>query len=142
MQRFVVPQFINVENKVIGPITVRQFLIFVGAAIILAILYAILFFTYFVIFGVIVVGIAAVFAFAKVNGTQFHNFFLNIIQTSKKPGKRVWNNRALPVELKTVKNIKSDDKEPPQKKLYRRSRLADLSLVVDTKGRYRGQKNN
>ncbi len=142
MQRFVVPQFINVENKVIGPITVRQFLIFVGAAIILAILYAILFFTYFVIFGVIVVGIAAVFAFAKVNGTQFHNFFLNIIQTSKKPGKRVWNNRALSVELKTVKNIKSDDKEPPQKKLYRRSRLADLSLVVDTKGRYRGQKNN
>ncbi len=142
MQRFVVPQFINVENKVIGPITVRQFLIFVGAAVILAILYALLLFTYFLIVGVVVVGIAAIFAFAKVNGTQFHFFFLNIIQTSKKPRTRVWNNRALPVELKSVRNIKTDESPPPKKQLYRRSRLADLSLVVDTKGRYRGQENN
>ncbi len=142
MQRFVVPQFINVENKVIGPITVRQFLIFVGAAVILAILYAILMFTYFLIIGSIVIGITAIFAFAKVNGTQFHFFFLNIIQTFKKPGTRVWSNRALPVELKSVKSIKADDGPPPKKQLYRRSRLADLSLVVDTKGRYRGQENN
>ena len=138
MQKFVVPQFINVENKVIGPITVRQFLIFIAAAIILAILYAILLFTYFVIFGAIVAGIAAVFAFAKVNGAQFHFFFLSIIQTLKKPKTRVWNNRALAVELKSVASIKTDDGPPPKKQLYRRSRLADLSLVVDTKGRYRG----
>ncbi len=139
MQKFVVPQFINVENKVIGPITVRQFLIFVGAAVIMAILYALLLFTYFVIFGAIIVAIAAVFAFAKVNGAQFHFFFLSIIQTLKKPKTRVWNNRALAVELKTVTSIKSDDGPPPRKQLYRRSRLADLSLVVDTKGRYRGE---
>ena len=139
MQKFVVPQFINVENKVIGPITVRQFLIFVGAAVIMGILYAILLFTYFIIFGAIVLAIAAVFAFAKVNGAQFHFFFLSIIQTIKKPKTRVWNNRALAVELKTVANIKVDDKKTPKKQLYRRSRLADLSLVVDTKGRYRGE---
>ncbi len=142
MQRFVVPQFINVENKVIGPITVRQFLIFVGAAVIMAILYAILLFTYFLLFGAIVVIIAGVFAFAKVNGTQFHFFFLNLIQTSKKPRTRVWNNRVLAVDLKSVINIKSDDVSPPKKQLYRRSKLADLSLVVNTKGRYRGQENN
>ncbi len=141
MQKFVVPQFINVENKVIGPITVRQFLIFVGAAIIMAILYALLLFIYFVVFGIIVVAMAAVFAFAKVNGTQFHFFFLSLIQTLKKPKIRVWNNRALSVELKTVTSIKADDIKPPKKQLYRRSRLADLSLVVDTKGRYRGDVN-
>ncbi|KKS92044.1 MAG: hypothetical protein UV69_C0039G0006, partial [Parcubacteria group bacterium GW2011_GWE2_43_12] len=27
MQQFVVPQFIDVEDKIIGPITVRQFII-------------------------------------------------------------------------------------------------------------------
>lgn len=142
MQRFVVPQFINIENKVIGPITVRQFLIFVGATIILAILYAVLLFTYFLIIGSLIVGISAIFAFAKVNGTQFHFFFLNIIQTFKKPGTRVWNNRALPVELKTIKNIKTEEDQTPKKQIYRRSRLSDLSLIVDTKGRYRGQENN
>lgn len=139
MQRFVVPQFINVENKVIGPITVRQFLIFVGAAVIIAILYRILIFTYFVFSGVIILGMAAVIAFVKVNGAQFHFFFLNLIQTLKKPGLRVWNNRKLPVELKSVTSIKAEDEKIVKKQLYRKSRLAELSLVVDTKGRYRGE---
>jgi hypothetical protein len=139
MQRFVVPQFINVENKVIGPITVRQFLIFVGAAVIAAILYRLLIFTYFVVSAVLLFGLAAVVAFVKVNGAQFHFFFLNLIQTFKKPGLRVWNNRKLPVELKTVANIKADDGIVVRKQLYRKSRLAELSLVVDTKGRYRGE---
>lgn len=141
MQKFVVPQFINVENKVIGPITVRQFLIFAGALVILAILYSLLYFTYFVVVGSIVIIIAAIFAFAKVNGTQFHFFFLNIIQTSKKPRTRVWNNRILSVKIKKDQNIVISDGPPPKKQLYRRSRLADLSLIVDTKGRYRGQEN-
>ncbi len=141
MQKIVVPQFINIENKVIGPITVRQFLIFIGAAVIIAILYRVLLFTYFIASGVIIMGIAAVFAFAKVNGAQFHFFFLNLIQTFKKPNTRVWNNRALPVELKSVTSIKSDEGPPPKKQLYRKSRLADLSLVVDTQGRYRGEDN-
>lgn len=32
MQQFLVPQFIDVENKIIGPLTVRQFVIFLIAA--------------------------------------------------------------------------------------------------------------
>lgn len=139
MQRFVVPQFINVENKVIGPITVRQFLIFIGAAVLIAILYRILLFTYFVVSGVFILGIASVFAFAKVNGAQFHFFFLNVIQTMKKPKIRVWNNRAIPVESKKITEIKADDFKQAPKKEYKKSRLAELSLVVDTKGKYRAE---
>ena len=30
MDRFVVPQFIDVEDKIFGPVTVRQFLILLG----------------------------------------------------------------------------------------------------------------
>jgi hypothetical protein len=139
MQKFVVPQFINVENKVIGPVTVRQFLIFMAAAVLIAILYRLLLFTYFIVNGIIILAIASVFAFAKVNGAQFHLFFLNIVQTLKKPKMRVWNNRSIPIELKSTETIKKEDIVPPKKKRYRQSRLADLSLVVDTKGRYRGE---
>ena len=35
MQQFTVPQFIDVEPKIIGPITTRQFLIFLAAGLML-----------------------------------------------------------------------------------------------------------
>ena len=33
MQKFIVPQFIDVESKIIGPITTRQFLIMLAGLI-------------------------------------------------------------------------------------------------------------
>ena len=39
MQQFVVPQFIEVEDKILGPITVRQFLIMLIAGILIFIVY-------------------------------------------------------------------------------------------------------
>ncbi len=35
MQQFVVPQFIEVEDKIFGPITIRQFLILLGAFVLI-----------------------------------------------------------------------------------------------------------
>jgi hypothetical protein len=139
MQRFVVPQFIDVENKVIGPITVRQFLILMGAGLIIALAYRLLYFTSFVVVGVVVLAIASIFAFAKVNGTPFHFFLLNFINTLKKPKLRVWNNRALDPVDKKVPDLKKDDYQPVAKQLYKKSRLAELSLVVDTRGRYQNK---
>ncbi len=137
MQRFVVPQFIEVENKVIGPITVRQFLILMGAGLIIALAYRLLYFNSFLVVAVLILVIAAVFAFAKVNGTPFHFFLLNFINTMKKPKLRVWNNRAMDVIDKKMPDLKKDDYQPVRKQLYKKSRLAELSLVVDTRGRYK-----
>lgn len=137
MQRFIVPQFIDVENKVIGPITVRQFMILMGAGLIIALAYRLLYFNSFLVVAILVLAIASVFAFAKVNGTPFHFFLLNFINTMKKPKLRVWNNRALdPIDRK-VPDLKKDDYQPVSKQLYKKSRLAELSLVVDTRGRYK-----
>lgn len=141
MQQFTVPQFIDVESKIIGPITTRQFLIFLGAAIIIGISYRFFDFSLFLTIAIVVSLIAGVFAFLKINGRPFHFFVLNFVQTMRRPNTRVWNHR-----LNTLEQYIKDPeikKEETQmvKEIYQSSRLADLALVVDTKGRYRGDDN-
>jgi hypothetical protein len=66
-----VPQFIEVENKVVGPLTLKQFIYIAGAAGL-----CVLFFTYLsIVFAFLlsapVVALAAALAFYKVNGKPF-----------------------------------------------------------------------
>lgn len=139
MQQFTVPQFIDVESKIIGPITTRQFLIFVAAAIIIGISYKAFSFNIFLVIGIVVVIIASVFAFFRVNGRPFHFFVLNFIQTLRRPGLRVWNHKQVTDDLVEEEiELKTEDLIPV-KTVYQSSRLAELSLIVDTQGRYQGE---
>jgi hypothetical protein len=54
-EKFIVPQFIDNEDKILGPLTVRQFLILLGAAVLLFILYKIFATLYFILSGHVMV---------------------------------------------------------------------------------------
>jgi len=136
MQQFTVPQFIDVESKIIGPITTRQFLIFLGTGIFIVLFYKIFDFTLFLVVSIPLALLSILFAFFKINGRPFHYFVINVIQTWRRPGLRVWNNKLDPVEVE-IQNIVFSEKVPT-KEFYHRSRLAELSLIVDTAGEYRG----
>jgi hypothetical protein len=139
MQQFTVPQFIDVESKIIGPITTRQFLIILGAAIVVGISYRFFDFSLFLVITVVTFLITVLFAFVKINGAPFHQFVLSMLKTLRRPGIRVWNNRAIaPTNFTTAPVIKPDE-QPLAKEFYKKSRLAELSLIVDTKGRYKGE---
>lgn len=139
MQQFTVPQFIDVENQIIGPITTRQFLVLLSAAIIIGLSYKLFDFTLFVIIGVIVFILAVTISFVKVNGRPFHLFLLNAIQTFRRPSIRVWSNQGEVAEKaeKSVSVVPVYQAAPP--KFYKKSRLAELALIVDTEGKYRGE---
>ncbi len=137
MQQFTVPQFIDVEPKIIGPITARQFLIFLATALILFIFYKTLDFTTFVVLGVLIFAVSGVFAFLKINGRYFHYFLLNLFQFFKKPDLRIWNHKLVNFSNESVDDVKYENILPPNK-YFSRERLANLSLIVDTKGKYRG----
>lgn len=139
MQQFTVPQFIDVESKIIGPITTRQFLIFLGAAIIIALSYRIFDFSLFVTIAIVVIAVAGVFSFVKINGRPFHFFVLNAVQTIRRPSLRVWNHQAIINELAEKNPIIKNEFKPEPKEYYKKSRLAELALIVDTKGRYKGE---
>src|SRR3989339_861802 len=136
MQQFVVPQFIDVEDKVIGPVTVRQFLILLVGGGVLFIAYRLSDFTLFLIELVLVVSISVGLAFIKVNGKPVHYLLLNLIQTLRKPKIRVWQRQVTSQELKLFKQDLLVEKPiiivKPNK--VRSSRLAELALMVDTGG--------
>jgi hypothetical protein len=134
MQQFVVPQFLDVESKIIGPLTVRQFLIFLVGAGLIFIVFKLANFWIAAIEGLFIFALTGVFAFLKINGRPFHFFLLNMTQTLRRPSLKVWNKEAYPKRVKHIKKVK-----PPkivQKKRLTATRLSELSLVVDTGGAY------
>jgi hypothetical protein len=138
MQQFTVPQFIDVEDKIIGPITTRQFLILLVGAIFVAIFYKTFDFSLFVFSSVIVAVIAFIIAFIKINGRPFHYFALNLIQTLKKPNLRVWNKTYDASGAIEDDEIEKVERMPTKTINLRSSRLDQMSLIVDTYGQYRG----
>ncbi len=144
MQQFVVPQFIEVENKIIGPITVRQFVLMMVALFISVATYKFADFGLFIILTGLNFTIAGIFSFLKVNGRPLHFFLINFFQTSIAPSQRVWNKNFSASEIKSRIKAKKDQKKEanlPRLKNLERSRLSEISLVVDTGGRYQGKLN-
>lgn len=140
MQQFTVPQFIDIESKIIGPITTRQFVIFLGAAVIIGLSYRLFDFSLFIVVTGLVILIAILFSFVKINGRPFHLFLLNATQTLRRPSLRVWNNSAvLFEEIIEPEPLAKKEAKPAPKEYYKKSRLAEVALIVDTKGRYKGE---
>lgn len=138
--KFIVPQFIDKEDQILGPITVRQFLIVLVAFFLLFIAFKLLAFPYFILTAIIIAALAGTFGFLKINGQPFHIFFVNALQTVSRPGLRTWDKRPTDAELRAW--IKREDVAPPtqvtaQKPRPEGSKLRDLTLVVNTGGVYR-----
>ena len=138
MQQFTVPQFIDVEDKIIGPITTRQFVIILAGSIFIAIFYKIFDFSLFIFASVLAFIFSMIFAFVKINGRPFHFFILNFVQTLKRANLRIWINNAN-FELATETEAPKIEKPINTKTMTpQSSRLDELSLVVDTQGVYKG----
>ena len=140
MQQFTVPQFIDVEDKIFGPITARQFIIMMAGFMLIGISYKFFDFALFIFVSIIIFGISGVFAFFKINGMPFHFFILNFIQTTKRHSLRVWNHHyGKDIEIDENEKDILEKKPIALKKSYSVSRLAELSLIVDTAGAYQGE---
>ena len=131
----------NVENKIIGPITVRQFsIVSAGIAGIF------LFFKYadkglFVFATAIIVLIVVVVGFVRVNGRPFHYFLLSILDSLFKTGYLyVWKKEPVKIEHSQAhkKTAKKDSGmqivQIARQKMQSYSHIDDLSFLVDTAG--------
>lgn len=139
-QQFVVPQFIEVEDKIFGPITTRQFLIILVAGVLIFLAFRFGDFSLFVFVLVIFGGLALVLAFVKVNGQTFHYFLLNIIQTVRRPSLRIWQKEYTKKELNQLRKadmVAPKVEEVIARRTVKRERIRDLSLMVNTGGFYR-----
>ena len=66
-----VPQFIEVEDKIVGPLTLRQFIYIAGAVGICVVFFVSLSFVFAFLLSAPVVALATALAFYKVNGKPF-----------------------------------------------------------------------
>ena len=138
MEQFLVPQFIDVEDKIIGPITTRQFVLMLVGALLIFITYQLLPFVYFVVAALFEVAVVAVLAFAKVNGRPIHFFLLNFTQTQKRPKLRIWNKEAYVRDVRVKYEAIKEVPPPPTKAPINESRLTDLALLINSGGAYVG----
>jgi len=137
--KFIVPQFIENEDKILGPITVRQFILSLGGFFAIFLEFRILTLPYFILSAVVTVAIVGLFGFVKVNGQPFHIFFLNLLQTVMRPALRVWDKNPLDAELRSFikpQTVAPAAAGPVRKERPGSTRLRDLSLIVNTGGVY------
>lgn len=138
MQQFVVPQFIDVEDKILGPLTVRQFIIMLISGGIIFLTFRFGDFQLFVLTLCTLGPGALIFAFTKINGQSFHYFLLNFVQAFRKPKLRIWRKDYSQDELNYLRKkdanieiVKVEKKAQPK-----REHIRDLSLLVNTGGFY------
>ncbi len=88
--RFEVPQFIEIEDKIIGPLTWKQFIYLAGGVGILLILYFSLPFIFFVMFGLPIGALSASLAFHRVNNRPFSIFLESCVNYFTKSRLYLW----------------------------------------------------
>ncbi len=137
MDQITVPQFIEAEDKIVGPVTVRQFVIMFVGAMLLFIEFKASDLSLFILLAIITFSTTLTIAFVKVNGQPFHFFLLHLFQTIKRPSIRVWRKVPHPHAAVTMVGVKPAEKQTFQDhRLLESKRLSELSLIVDTGGGY------
>jgi len=88
--QFQVPQFIDTEDKIVGPLSIRQFIYIVVAAGISTVLYFSIQPWLWIILSIPLLGLGAGLAFIKINGRPFAKFLTAGISYYWKPQTYVW----------------------------------------------------
>ncbi len=151
MEQITVPQFIENEDKILGPLTVRQFGILFAGGVLIFIAFKLLDFTLFLFAAIIISASAGTLAFYKVNGRPVHFFIVNVGQTMQRPSLRVWKrdvdkNTIYALRREAEEGLKAIELEKTAKTTPKprasEQRLSEIALLVDTGGAYRPEQDN
>lgn len=127
--QFQVPQFIEIEDKLFGPLTFKQFAYLVGGAGIIFVLYKLLPFFIAIIFIIPVAVLSLALAFYKMNGKPFIFYMQAAINYATKSKLYVWKQRLVNPEQKAKKeDIPQITSVVPK---VSKSKLSDISWNLD-----------
>lgn len=132
--RFTVPQFIEYEAKIVGPLTFKQFVYIGIAAAICFILYFSVPFSIFLVSCVILGSIALALAFLKIGGRGLPTLVGNVLKFSLTPKMYIWRKSEKPIMV-FKKEIKKEAKETEEElplKIAEKSRLKKLHTQIET----------
>jgi len=135
--QFIVPQFIDMEPKIIGPLSLRQFFTLVIGGMVVAVERRYSDLAMFIVLVIPTAAIFVTFTFANINGVPFHYFLLNFIGALSRPFLRIWS-KNYKIKSRVAKTeIKTEDKLPQSPpKMISHQKLSELALIVDTGGAF------
>jgi len=133
--QFQVPQFIERELKIAGPLTFKQFLLIGGGGLVVILLYLVLSqksFLLFILFTCLIVVASLSLAFVKIQGRDLPvvlaNFFFFLF--SRKT--YLWKKKAVSPKIITpVRKIEQKPKEKPALKISEKSKLQSLATKLE-----------
>ncbi|OGZ33779.1 MAG: hypothetical protein A2174_02060 [Candidatus Portnoybacteria bacterium RBG_13_41_18] len=92
--QFNVPQFLDIEDKIIGPLTLKQFGYLLAGGFVGFILYELIpNFSLFLLFCLPVALLAIALAFVKINGRPFIHIFTAFVNYLIKPKLYIWRKK-------------------------------------------------
>jgi len=131
-----VPQFIEAEAKILGPLTFKQTLYLVGAGLIIFFLYFSLakvnFFAFILVSAFLAI-FALAFTFLKIGGYSLSVLLRNFFSFFVSSKIYLWKKVAIPPKI-TPKKEKPKEKvlEAPTLKIAEKSQLRKLSTYIET----------
>lgn len=134
--RFEVPQFIEVEDKIIGPLTWRQFIYVAGGIGVAIISYVLLPPFLFVLIGIPIATLAGFLAFHEVNNRPFSYFLEAFFQYITNKKLYLWkrSNKQVVTGSAPKKNVQETDPTAAVASPTPQKKISDLSrqLALDT----------
>jgi len=133
--RFTVPQFIEHEAKIVGPLTFKQFVFFFIAGAICFALYFIVPFSIFLTASIVLGGGAIVLAFLRIGGRPLPTILGNFLKFSVSPKMFIWSKVEVPI---TVFKKEGEMKEAEKKdelplKIAEGSQLKKIRTQIEIK---------
>ena len=86
MQQYLVPQFSDVEPKILGPLTVKNFIIIIIGVLLCVFAWKFADLALFILEASIIITITALVGFVKINGRSFHLFLIDLLGYLKNSG--------------------------------------------------------
>jgi len=133
--RFTLPQFIEHEAKIVGPLTFKQFSFIGVAAAICFVLYYTVPFSVFLAACLILGGGAAVLAFLKIGGRSLATVFGNFLKFSASTRIFIWKKGETPImffkKVEAEKEEEAEDELPL--KIAGKSQLKKLRTQIEIK---------
>ncbi len=131
--QYAVPQFTDVEDKLIGPLTLKQFLFLLATGAIVLFFYSLLKLSvFFFIFATPVALLGAALSFAKFNGRPLYGYLPSFIYFVSRPQARIFK-REEPNIVVHVQKIQAKLEIPSKLDEPAEGRLKKLAYLLDQK---------
>jgi len=139
MLQYNVPQFIDKQDRVIGPLTIKQFMFLVIGSVLAGLMWPLTpNLVVFLIVAAPIIVIAILFAFVKIRGQTFTTFVINVVIFFLQPQLFLWSrdpdSHSEIIVRKSIKKTSKKEATASQDKQFSQQRVEEIAWVLDTYG--------